>query len=247
MTLKGKTALITGGAKRIGRACALKMALEGADILIHYNKSRTEAEELANSIRIHGRKAWVLQQDLSHKESGEALMQKALEKTAKINFLINSASIFPSSSYKDVKDIDFDDNIQVNALSPFFLSRAFAGGSQSAECIINFLDTRVIDYDSQHLAYHISKRLLFTLTRVLGQELAPDIRVNAVAPGLVLPPPGETEEYLRKRIHTNPLNRIGTLDQVSESMHFLLCNSFITGQVIFVDGGRHLKGNFYGL
>jgi len=247
MTLKGKTALITGGAKRIGRACALKLAREGADILIHYNQSRAEAEELAGSIRMHGRNVWIIQQDLSHRDSGEILMKKALEKTGSIDYLINSASIFPASSYRDVREIDFDDNIQVNALSPFFLSRAFAEGSPSAECIINFLDTRIADYDSQHLAYHISKRLLFTFTRVLSQELAPGIRVNAVAPGLVIPPPGETEEYLRQRIHTNPLNRIGTLDQVSESMYFLLTNTFVTGQVLFVDGGRHLKGNFYGL
>ena len=247
MTLKGKTALITGSAKRIGRACALKMAREGADILIHYKESRDEAEELAESIRVHGQKAWSIQQDLSTPESGSRLMKKALEITENIDYLVNSASIFPSSSFADVQESDFAENLQINALSPFFLSRAFAKGSRSGECIINFLDTRILDNDKQHLAYHISKRVLFSLTRILSEELAPGIRVNAVAPGLVIPPPGESYDYLKKRIHTNPLNKIGTLDQVSESMLFLIKNTFITGQVIFVDGGRHLKGSFYGL
>lgn len=245
--MHGKTALITGSAKRIGRACALKLAKEGADILIHYNSSHDEAEELAASIRIAGGKAWTVQQDLSEKDSAEKLMEQSLEKSGGIDYLVNSASIFPENSYADVQLNDFEENLQINALSPFFLSRAFAETSKSAECIINFLDTRIIDYDRVHLAYHVSKKVLFSLTRMLSEELAPKIRVNAVAPGLVIPPPGMTEEYLKERIHTNPLNRIGTLSQVSDSMYFLIKNTFITGQVIFVDGGRHLKGSFYGL
>lgn len=247
MPLKGKTALITGSAKRIGRACALKLAKEGADILIHYNSSADEAEELAASIRIAGGKAWTVQQDLSLKGSAETLMEQALEKTGTIDYLVNSASIFPASRYEDVTALDFEENLQVNSLAPFFLSRAFAEHSASAECIINFLDTRIVDYDRQHLAYHVSKKVLFSLTRMLSEELAPRIRVNAVAPGLVIPPPGMTEDYLKERVGTNPLKKIGTLAQVTDSLFFLISNTFITGQVIFVDGGRHLKGNFYGL
>lgn len=245
--MKGKTALITGSAKRIGRACALKLSKEGAEILIHYNKSYDEAEELATSIRNAGGKSWTIQQDLSDKDSAERLMKKALEITGNIDYLVNSASIFPESKYADIQVNDFIENLQINALSPFFLSRAFARNSKSAECIINFLDTRIVDYDKDHLAYHVSKKVLFSLTRMLSEELAPQIRVNAVAPGLVIPPPGMTDEYLNKRVHTNPLKRIGTLAQVSDSMYFLMKNTFITGQVIFVDGGRHLKGSFYGL
>lgn len=245
--MEGKTALITGSAKRIGRACALKLAKEGTHVLIHYNESHEEAEELAASIRIAGRKAWTVQQDLAEKGSAEKLMEQALKKSGSIDYLVNSASIFPESKYADIQLSDFEENLQINALSPFFLSRAFADTSKSAECIINFLDTRIVDYDREHLAYHISKKVLFSLTRMLSEELAPEIRVNAIAPGLVIPPPGMTEEYLQKRIHTNPLKKIGTLSQVSDSMYFLIKNSFITGQVIFVDGGRHLKGSFYGL
>ncbi len=247
MPLRGKTALITGGAKRIGRSCALRLAREGASILIHYNTSESEAEELAESIRLAGGKAWTISQDLSEKGGAESLIDRGLEITGGLDYLINSASIFPESSYGDVTQSDFEENLQINALSPFFLTRTFASKSKNAECVVNFLDTRIVDYDKQHLAYHLSKKMLFSLTRILSQELAPKLRVNAVAPGLVIPPPGKTEEYLKERIHTNPLQRIGTLTQVSESMLFLITNTFITGQVIFVDGGRHLKGSFYGL
>ncbi len=245
--LKGKTALITGSAKRIGRACALRLAREGADIIIHYNSSRNEAEELAGAIKMHGRKAWTVQQDLSDKDAGPRLMEKARSKSTGIDYLINSASIFPPSTVETVAAEDFEENLQINALSPFFLSRAFANESESAECIINFLDARIVDNDKAHLAYHISKRVLFSLTRILSVELAPRIRVNALAPGLIIPPPGEGEEFLKKRINTNPLQKIGTLDQITDSLSFLLSNTFITGQVIFVDGGRHLKGSVYGL
>jgi len=247
MTLEGKTALITGSGKRIGRACALKLAREGADILIHYNTSLREAEELAGSIRMHGRKAWTLCQDLSDPDSGRLLMEQALSKTDGVDILVNSASVFPAGTVMDVGPEDFNENLQINTLSPFFLSREFARQSSRGECIINFLDARIVDYDRDHLAYHLSKRMLFSLTRILSSELAPAIRVNALAPGLIIPPPGQTEEYLKKRIKTNPLEKTGTLDQVTESLLFLLNNTFITGQVLFVDGGRHLKGSFYGL
>ena len=245
--LKGKTALITGSAKRIGRACALRLAREGADIIIHYNNSRKEAEELAGAIRMHGRNAWSVQQDLSEKDAGPLLMEKARSKSPEIDYLINSASIFPPSTVDDVDMEAFEQNLQINALSPFFLSRAFAQESEKAECIINFLDARIVDNDRQNLAYHISKRVLFSLTRILSMELAPRIRVNALAPGLIIPPPGMSDEYLKSRKNTNPLQKIGTLDQITDSLSFLLGNTFMTGQVLFVDGGRHLKGSFYGL
>lgn len=247
MSLSGKTALITGSARRIGRACALKLARDGADILIHYNSSEKEAKELARSIQNYGRNAWALRQDLSEKDSGAKLMEQALKKTEAVDFLINSASIFPKGNWKDTEIEDFLENYQINALSPFILSREFARQKNRGECIINFLDTRIVDNNSSHLAYHLSKRALFTLTRILSSELAPEIRVNAIAPGLIIPPPGVSEEYLKKRIDSNPLKKIGTLEQLTESMTFLINNDFITGQVLFVDGGRHLKGSFYGL
>ncbi len=247
MNLNGKTALITGSARRIGRACALKLAREGADILIHYNSSREEAEELARSIRMHGRKAWVIQKDLSLPESGAELMEEALRKSDGIDILVNSASIFPQGSWKEATMEDFTENFQINTLSPFSISREFARQKHHGECIINFLDSTIGENDSHHMAYHLSKRALLTITRILSSELAPRIRVNAIAPGLILPPPGETEEYLKARVDSNLLKKVGSLEEITESLIFLINNGFITGQILFVDGGRHLKGSFYGL
>ena len=136
-------------------------------------------------------------------------------------------------------------NLQVNALSPLWLCRAFAA-QQRAGAVVNFLDTRISDYDREHAAYHLSKRMLHALTKMLALELAPRIRVNAVAPGLILPPPGQDETYLRRHINTNPLRRIGTPEGVAAAALFLLRSAFVTGQVIYVDGGRHLKGCVYG-
>ena len=247
MELIGKTVLITGGARRIGRACALKLAREGADVIIHYNKSEEEAEELAGSIRMHGRKAWSLQKNLSLENSAEELIAEILGKTGGVDILVNSASIFPEGTWLNTEALDFMENYKINALSPFLLSREFAAQKKRGDCIINFLDARVGENDNNHLAYHMSKRALLSFTRLLSSELAPRIRVNAIAPGLILPPPGENEEYLKTRSHTNPLNRVGTLEEITDSLSFLIHNTFITGQVLFVDGGRHLKGSFYGL
>jgi pteridine reductase len=112
--------------------------------------------------------------------------------------------------------------------------------------IINMLDCRITDYDRQHAAYHLAKRALFTLTKMLALEFAPGLRVNGVAPGLILPPAGKDRSYLEKLKSTNPLNAIGTVEQVVEAVRFLVNNEFITGQVIFIDGGRNLLSNTYG-
>ena len=247
MSTNGKTALITGSARRIGRACALKLASEGMDILIHYNTSKDEAEELARSIRMHGRNAWVIQADLSCPENAEKLMREALRKSNGIDILVNSASIYPKGNWQEVEWKDFSENFKINAFSPFILSREFARQKENGECIINFLDAGITENDSSHLAYHLSKKNLLSITKILSSELAPAIRVNAIAPGLILPPPGETEEYLKAKRSSNLLQKIGTLEHITESLVFLIKNDFMTGQVLFVDGGRHMQGSFYGL
>jgi hypothetical protein len=111
--------------------------------------------------------------------------------------------------------------------------------------IVNFLDTRVLDYDREHMSYHLSKRALFTLTRAMALEFAPAIRVNAVAPGLVLPPAGKDQSYLDALVHTNPLQAHGSVEDVAAAVLFLVTSPFVTGQVIYVDGGRHMLGGVY--
>jgi len=243
--IDGKTALVTGAAKRIGRATALALAEHNVNLVLHYRSSRDEAEAVASECRSMGVKSWTVQADLRNPEQAEGLLEKALKDAGPIHILVNNASIFTKSQLMDFSLQDLEDNIQVNAISPLLVGRAFA--KQGCEgAIVNFLDTRITEYDSGHAAYHLSKRMLFTLTRMTALEFAPLVRVNAIAPGLILPPPGEDISYLQKLAPTNPLNRIGSPEGITDTVLFLLNSEFVTGQVIFVDGGYHMKGSVYG-
>lgn len=244
--LQGKVALITGGARRLGRAIALALAAEGVHGIIHYANSPDEAEETAAALRREGVNAWTIQADLADPRQAENLINRCQETTGKaIDILINNASIFPSGTLMEFTAEDLANNMQVNAMAPLQISRALARVSQSGS-IINLLDSRMEDYDAAHVAYHLSKRALFALTRMLATELAPRFRANAVAPGLILPPAGKSDDFLKNLAGTNPLGTVGNVRQVTNAVLYLLKAWFVTGQVIYVDGGRHMKGAFYG-
>jgi NAD(P)-dependent dehydrogenase (short-subunit alcohol dehydrogenase family) len=138
-----------------------------------------------------------------------------------------------------------NNTININGLAPFVLAREFKNIC-SRGSIINFLDARMTDYEPNHISYQLSKQMLFNLTRMMSLEFAPSIRVNAVAPGIIIPDNIYDEESLLRLKEGNPLMRIGTLEEVTSTVLFLLQNEFITGQVIYVDGGRNLRGNVYG-
>jgi pteridine reductase len=243
--LSGRTALVTGAGKRLGRAIALALADAGANLIAHFKVSRKAAEDLAAEVRQRGRNAWTIQADLVLPEQAAGLVGKARDLSGGFDILINSASIFPADTLRDATLESIEINQKINALAPLALARQFAAGGGSGD-VINMLDTRAFDADPEHFSYHLSKRTLYTLTRVMAMEFAPKIRVNAVAPGLILPPDGKDESYLKGLAHTNPLQRYGSAEDVCEAVLFLLRSEFVTGQVIFVDGGRHLKGAFYG-
>ncbi|HIJ65851.1 MAG TPA: SDR family oxidoreductase [Candidatus Hydrogenedentes bacterium] len=243
--LEGKTALVTGAAKRIGRALSLALADRGVNIAVHYRTSQAEADELAEALRTKGTAAWTVPADLGDAAQAAALFARALELAGPIDILINNAAAFPDTRLDTVTPDAIHADLNVNALAPFLLSRDLAAQGREG-AIVNFLDTRFVDYDRNHVAYHLSKRALFSLTRMSALEFAPAIRVNAVAPGLILPPPGKAPAYLEKLAHTNPLNRHGSPDDVVDAVLFLIESRFVTGQIIFVDGGRHMKGNVYG-
>jgi len=236
---------VTGAAKRIGRAVAEALAREGVNVVVHYRSSSDEAEEVAASVRTSGVSAWPLQADLEEPDKAAALFAHAHDVAGPIDILVNSAAMFPESRLTDFTPAGLHSNINVNALSPMLLARSFAAQRREG-AVINFLDCRIVDYDATHVAYHLSKRMLFSLTRMMALEFAPMVRVNAVAPGLILPPAGKGEEYLASLASTNPLNRYGGPQDVVAAVLFLLKSRFITGQVIFVDGGRHMIGATYG-
>lgn len=241
----GKTALITGAGKRLGRACALALAGRGAGIVVHYRTSEKEAQETAEEIQALGAPVWLVSGDQGEPAEAEAFFRRAVDRAGTIDYLVNSASIFPESRLNDFSFDDLMNAVRINAYGPLVLCRALAS-QQREGAIVNFLDARITDYDKLHVAYHLAKRMLFTLTRMMALELAPHVRVNAVAPGLVLPPEGKDDSYLRDLAHTNPLNTVGGVQDIAEAVVYLLGARFVTGQVLYVDGGRHIHGNTYG-
>ncbi len=244
--LNQKTALVTGAAKRLGRAMALSLAREGVQIVVHYRTSHEEACEVKAAIEQGGAQAVLCQADLADAGQAESLVGRAVALLGRpLDILINNASIFDSLSLHETTSQNLAENAQIHAYAPLALSRALADQGQPAH-IINMLDSRVQDYDPLHVPYHLSKRSLLALTRMLAIDLAPEVAVNAVAPGLILPPEGQGDAYLQELAHTNPLNRHGGPQDVCEAVLFLLQSRFITGQIIYVDGGRHMKGHMYG-
>jgi len=175
------------------------------------------------------------------------LIERARAQCGPVDLLVNNASIFEPSSLLDVSVPDIQRNLQINALAPLQLARAFARQCvpDHAPQVLNLLDTRVTEYDRAHAAYHVSKRVLRDLTAMLALELAPDVQVNGIAPGLILPPPGRGPEYLQKLASETPLRRVGNVGEIVAAARFLWSSRYVTGQTIYVDGGYHLKGATY--
>lgn len=240
--LDGKIALVTGAAKRLGRETALALAEAGVHVVVHYRSSEEEARDLCRELAQRGVRAWALRADLENREETERLIGRAIEEAGPLDILVNSASIFPTHTLSNVTFEAVVENLAVNAWAPFVLSRAFAQQGRPGK-IVNLLDAKLASYDWAHVAYFWSKQVLAALTRMTALEYAPLITVNAVAPGLVLPPPGKDEEYLKRMAETVPLKRHGRAEDVASAILFLLQSDFITGQVLYVDGGKHLQGS----
>jgi len=223
---------------------ALALAQQGARVVIHHNRSEPEAVALCEEIRRLGAAAWRIQGDLADAEQAARVFRDAVAQAGAIDILINNASIFEPDTIWDATEDSLLSNLRIHAIAPLTLAREMAKQGGEGH-IINLLDTRVTVYDKKHVSYHISKRVLVTLTRMLALELAPRIVVNGVAPGLILPPAGQDESYLQGLVYTNPLKRHGGPADVTEAVLFLLRSHFITGQILYIDGGYHMKGHMY--
>lgn len=244
VSLAGKTALITGAAKRLGKAAAIALAQQGVNVVVHYHQSEEAAGGVCEDLQSIGVSSWPIQADLSDTGQAERLFQEAARQAGAIDILVNNASIFDQETLWETSEASLWRNLQIHAVAPLTLARTLARQNRTAH-VVNLLDTRVTVYDREHASYHLSKRVLLTLTRMLAIELAPAIAVNAIAPGLILPPVGEDESYLERLAHCNPLQRYGCPQDVADALLFLLRSRFITGQVIYVDGGYHMKGHMY--
>ncbi len=244
VSLAGKTALVTGAAKRIGKAIATALAQNGVHVAVHYNQSAADALVLCEDLRRLGVSAWPIQGDLMDAGQTAQVFHDAAAQAGPIDLLVNNASIFDRDTLWEATAESIAKNVRIHAVAPLILSRELARQGRAAH-VVNLLDTRVAVYDREHASYDLSKSMLLTLTWMLALELAPNVAVNAVAPGSILPPPGQSEAYLAKLAHANPQNRIGTPDDIADAVLFLLRSRFITGQIVYVDGGIHMKGRIY--
>jgi pteridine reductase len=243
--LHGKTALVTGAALRIGREIALALARAGVDVAIHFRQSEKQAEELREELVSLGVRAWLFQADFSDTAASQQLIPEVLAASGSLDILVNSASLFLPST---IQNLDFEglmQHIQVNAWTPFALSREFACHTGSGK-IINLLDSRIAGTDRSHASYIISKQIFAYLMNMMALEFAPRITVNGVAPGLILPPAGKDASYLNELAQTIPLKRHGEPADIADAVMYLLNSNFLTGQVIFVDGGRSLMEQNHG-
>lgn len=244
--LVGQVALVTGGARRLGRAIVEGLAAYGADLVIHYGASSEAAEALAEQVRAGGGRAFTVQADLAVGADVDGLVDQAVAKAGQVDLLINNASIFPAGDLAGLGSGELQQNFQVNAWAPLIMSRDLAALGRPAQ-VVNLLDTRIaLPTDPDHLAYYLSKRMLADVTRLLALELAPEIRVNGVAPGAVLAPADAPPGYLEGLATGLPLRRTGGPADIVRAVRFLVLSPFVTGQVIFVDGGQHLEGSVHG-
>jgi pteridine reductase len=238
------TALVTGAARRIGREIALALAARDCDIVLHCHRSRDAAEETAAAIRERGVECLIVPADLSRPvEASRELFHKLDEVGIEPSYLINSASLFERGTLFETTADLWQRQFAVNLQAPFFLAREFAlrrqrSGREGA--IVNLCDAQTQRPVPGHDAYLLTKTGLAAMTKMLALELAPSIRVNAVAPGAVLPAPDDPLDHARRAEESIPLRRSGTPADVVQAVLFLLDAQFVTGEVLTISGGEEL-------
>ena len=238
--LNRKVALVTGAAKRLGRAMALHLAHEGADVVIHFHGSAAEAQEAVAQITSIGRRAISLPADLSKKSDIDKLFAGATKEFGRLDILINNASNFLRVDFPSITEEIWDAALDVNLKAPFFCSQAAAPLLRKTNgVIINLSDVAGFLGWTGYIPHSVSKAGVTMLTRVLAKALAPEIRVNAIAPGTITMP-GDPPDLAADFIKRSPLQRTGTTDDITAAISFLTNSPFITGEVLLLDGGRTL-------
>lgn len=234
-----KAALVTGGAMRIGKKISLNLAQKGYDIALHYNSSEKEAFATRELILEKGADCELFRCDLSSPHEAKGLVPKVAKNFKGLCVLVNNASIFENVGFRDVTPEFLETDMAVNFKAPFFLSQSFSTETGGG-LIVNLLDTRVKKNPVEHFCYNLSKKCLYHLTKMLARELAPDFRVNAVCPGTILAPPGQGKDYLREMARGAPMKRPGSIEDIINAFNYLLENDYVTGECLFVDGGKSL-------
>jgi pteridine reductase len=244
MELKGKVAIVTGAARRVGRVIAARLSEHGAAVAIHYNRSRAEAESLAADLERAGGRARVFAANLESVAEIERMLEEVMKAFDRIDVLVNSASVFYRKPIDEITERDWDANLDTNLKAPFFLSK-FAGAimrRQGAGKIVNIGDWAGIRPYNNYLPYTVSKSGLIGLTRALAKALAPEVQVNCIAVGPVLPPEDYSDEETARLVAGTLTGRIGSPDDVANAVLFLCAGTdFATGATLLIDGGRLLN------
>jgi 3-oxoacyl-[acyl-carrier protein] reductase len=239
LPLEGQVALVTGAAKRIGRRIALRLAAEGASLVVNYNRSESEAEEVVREIRASGRRAIPSQADVSRRADVLEMFAVAEREFGRLDILVNNAGVYFPAKFDQLTEEQWDAALNVNLKAQFLCAQAAAPlmKRQGRGRIINFASIGGVLARPDYIHYCVSKAGVIMLTRCLARALAPEITVNSISPGKIQFP-GEIidEGYIRKA----PLGRVGTGDDIADAVLFLVHADFITGQNFLIDGGRTL-------
>ncbi|HKU54565.1 MAG TPA: SDR family oxidoreductase [Rhizomicrobium sp.] len=237
-----KNALVTGAAKRLGRAIALDLAAQGWNVAIHYNSSEEDAGSAAQTVRAFGAQAAILKCDLSKEAETATLVDRAVKALGPLTALINSASLFENDDWQSASRKSWDHHIEINLRSPLLLSQLFAKQlpADAKGTIINIIDQRVLKPTPQFLSYSVSKAGLYWLTTTLAQGMGPRIRVNAVGPGPTLKNPRQSDADFNRQRDATILGRGADPADICAAVRYLLDAEAVTGQMLAVDGGQHL-------
>jgi len=231
--------LVTGGAKRVGRAFIEALAEDGHPCALHYNTSSEEADALVDQIISAGGAACAVGADLSDPAAAEALIGRAAQTLGPISLLVNSASIFEDDRPDTITADSFNRHMGANLLAPALLSKAFAAQAPQGSLIVNLLDYKLFNINADFFSYTLSKAGLKAMTEMLARDLAPKVRVCGIAPGLTLPSPYHSEEEFERLHHDNPLGAGPTTEDLVRAVRFFRDSAPVSGQILCVDGGQH--------
>ena len=239
--LQGRVALVTGAAKRIGRTVAQRLAREGADVAVHYGKSAAEAHEVVAEIEKCGCRAAAFSAELTSVSAIQKLVADVVTHFGHLDILVNSAANFLETKFGQTTEQTWDASLDTNLKAPFFCCQAAAPhlAKSGRGVIINFADIGGLLGWTEFLPHSLSKAGVILMTRVLAKELAPAVRVNAIAPGTITMP-GDPPEWQQDFVRRAPLRRTGRPDEIAEAVLYLITAEFITGHTLVLDGGRTL-------
>lgn len=240
--LAGRVALVTGAGIRVGRAIAVALGGRGMHVVVHYHGSEAGAQETAELIEQAGGTASLERADLSVIAEGDALIDRIVAKQGKLHALVNSAAIMLRTPVGEVTEREWDRMFDINVRSPFFLTQRAAPALRASNgAVVNIADLAAFESWPAYVPHGMTKAAIVQMTRALARALAPQIRVNAVAPGVVLLPENWSAADAEHLRGTTPLQRNGTPEDVAQAVLYLLEADFVTGEVIRVDGGRHVR------